>query len=229
MKDKQHSAATIIWGLALVGVGIGYLGNNFGWWSGFTLFFAGWWSLFLILPCLTYIIDHGPKSVPIIGLIIGCLLLLSAQAKSLNLGGLIIPFCLIAVGIVIILRNSLFKYRRIVNAQTGESVSIPVYNCIFNSRTIVSKGERFDGASVTTVFGGLSLDISNTLIENDVIIDVTTIFAGAYIKLPSNVNVKVTASPALGTITNHLTERNLPGAPTVFITGTCVFAGTDVR
>lgn len=226
---KKRSCASIVLGAGLVLLGIGYIGNIFGWWSGFTLFFPGWWTLFIILPCFIFIVDRGPQTASVIGLIIGIVLLMSRAVASARLSALIVPIILVAVGIVMILRNSMFKYRRIINEKTGSSTYIPVYNAFLNSRTVTLNGDHFEGASVTTMFGGVLLDISNTVIDGDVLIDVTTIFASASLKLPSNVNVSVSNTPILGSVDNHAADRKLAGAPTVYISGSSIFAGLDIR
>lgn len=48
----------VIWGILLIAIGLGYLGQVMGYWY-FTLFFPGWWTMLLILPALYTMIDHG--------------------------------------------------------------------------------------------------------------------------------------------------------------------------
>lgn len=55
MKNKIRRVLT---GLVFIGIGIGYIGTQFKWWD-FTIFFPGWWSLFLILPAVYSMFDYG--------------------------------------------------------------------------------------------------------------------------------------------------------------------------
>lgn len=54
----MHSWKRIAAGIMFLGIGIGYLGTQLKWWD-FTIFFPGWWSLFLILPGLASIWEYG--------------------------------------------------------------------------------------------------------------------------------------------------------------------------
>ncbi len=44
----------------------------------FALFFKGWWTLIIIIPCVVSIIRRGAGSGRIIGLVIGVILLLGS-------------------------------------------------------------------------------------------------------------------------------------------------------
>ena len=45
-------------GLLFIGLGIGYLGEQMNWWQ-FSIFFPGWWTLFLIVPGILSILEYG--------------------------------------------------------------------------------------------------------------------------------------------------------------------------
>ena len=42
---------SMFWGILLIVVGILFLGRNMNWWD-FSIFFDGWWTLFLIVPSI---------------------------------------------------------------------------------------------------------------------------------------------------------------------------------
>jgi len=65
--------ATVLWGIIFITVGIFYAGDIFNLWD-FKLFFHGWWTLFIIIPCLINIVENGfgtgnvkTSSIPIFG------------------------------------------------------------------------------------------------------------------------------------------------------------------
>lgn len=48
----------IICGLLLITIGLAYLGAQIGYWN-FTLFFPGWWTMFLIIPAIYSMLEYG--------------------------------------------------------------------------------------------------------------------------------------------------------------------------
>lgn len=217
----------LIIGLVFIGVGIGYMGNYIGWWSGFDIFFPGWWTLFIIVPCLIFIVNSGFNLPSLIGLVIGVFLLITQQEQLKHLWSLVMPVTLIVIGLYIIFKSKLFKYRRVVKAEDGGAFYIPIYNCYFNGREIKFGRFELHGAEVTTLLGNLVLDLSEAIITKDVVIDVTNVFAGAKIILPPYVKMAPSASRLLGRIIDRTTPD--PAAVhTVYINANCIFAGTEV-
>ena len=73
--------------------------------------------------------------------------------------------------------------------------------------------------------------MKNAVIRKNVTIDVKAVFGGIDILMPSNVRVVVDVTPILGGVENG--TRTPLGAdestPTVFIKGTCLFGGLEVK
>ena len=65
----------ILWGAALILVGGIFALNAFGI-TDITVFFDGWWTLFIIVPCFIGIFSEREKTGNIIGFLIGVFLLL---------------------------------------------------------------------------------------------------------------------------------------------------------
>lgn len=55
MKKKLTN---ILWGLFFIIIGVGFAGNALGIWD-FNLFFPGWWTLLIIIPCFISMIQSG--------------------------------------------------------------------------------------------------------------------------------------------------------------------------
>ena len=68
----------ILWGIALIAIGGIFALNAFGV-TDIEVFFDGWWTLFIIVPCLVGIFSEREKTGNIIGLLIGVFLLLCCQ------------------------------------------------------------------------------------------------------------------------------------------------------
>ena len=73
---KQFKA--IIWGLAIIALGVIFGGNALGLFS-FDIFFEGWWTLFIIVPSAISLITDKEKISSLVFLAAGIILLLAAQ------------------------------------------------------------------------------------------------------------------------------------------------------
>ncbi|MGL4335307.1 MAG: LiaF transmembrane domain-containing protein [Turicibacter sp.] len=99
----KQDVGKVLWGLALVVAGIIIGGNALGYWD-FSVFFDGWWTLFIIVPCLYSMYDSGIHTGNVIGLSLGCLFL-SAALNIISKGlvsQLVFPIILVIIGIKII-------------------------------------------------------------------------------------------------------------------------------
>ena len=66
----------VLWGLGFIIVGILVLINALGI-IAINVFFKGWWTLFIIVPCFVNIFKDNDKTASIIGTVFGILLLLA--------------------------------------------------------------------------------------------------------------------------------------------------------
>ncbi len=75
---KKGSAGTV-WGMLMIVGGILLAGRILHWFE-FELFFAGWWTLFLIIPsAVNFMTGQKDRSKSLKGLIVGVMLLMAAQ------------------------------------------------------------------------------------------------------------------------------------------------------
>ena len=93
----------ILWGIALIAVGSIFALKAFGV-TNVEIFFDGWWTLFIIVPCLVGIFSEREKTGNIIGLLIGVFLLLCCQnVLSFDMfWKLAIPAIIVIVGLKMI-------------------------------------------------------------------------------------------------------------------------------
>ena len=93
----------ILWGLVLILIGLVFGGNALGI-TDINIFFAGWWTLFIIVPCFIGLFKENEKTGNIIGLLIGIALLLACQdiIDFDIIAKLWFPAILICIGISII-------------------------------------------------------------------------------------------------------------------------------
>ena len=79
------------------------------------------------------------------------------------------------------------------------------------------------------MFGGIKCDLRNAVFESDTVINACSIFGGMDILLPENVNVKVNSNSLFGGIDNKKHQNSKDNQYTVYLNGTCIFGGVDVK
>lgn len=228
----RNKLGTVLWGLALIAVGIGLAGNVFGIWN-FELFFDGWWTLFIIVPCVISMIQTGFNTGNVAGVLVGLVLLLSCQGvvDGDKMWKLIVPVILIVLGVKIIFKRPKQPaaipegYSKMANGKNKRR-----YSAVFSEgRYMVDSAEEFDGCSINAVFGGYTLDLRGARITRDVLIEINALFGGVNIMLPMNVKAEVTSNPILGGVNNKFIDNAESNAPTVYIRAEAVCGGAEIR
>ena len=212
--------------LILLGVVIGI--NSLGI-AKIDIFFEGWWTLFIIIPCFIGLIKDEDKKGSIIGLIIGVLLLLSAR-NILDFAivlKLIIPIILVIIGVSFIFKDTFNKkvndeIKKLNNKNEEEL-------CATFSSQNVKVDDEFNGINLTCVFGGIKYDLRDAKIKKDTLIKACSIFGGIDILVPENVKVKVKSSSIFGGVDNKSKNSAKDDSCTIYIDATCVFGGVDIK
>ena len=100
----MKKVSSILWGIVLVAVGLIFALNAFNV-TDIDLFFDGWWTLFIIVPCTVGLFTEREKSGNIFGIVIGVLLLLACQdiLDFSMVWKLMIPVVIVFVGLKLVL------------------------------------------------------------------------------------------------------------------------------
>lgn len=230
----RNKIGNVLWGLFFIFLGLG-LAGRFLWGWNFTLFFNGWWTLFIIIPCIISIIESGIRVPNLFGTILGILLFLSCQdgIGYIFSWKLIWPLMLIAVGICIIISPFTGKHR--YNKTYDNTTNKTTYS--FQKKMNVCFGERrfssaadFDGCELSCSFGSMTVDLINAKITQDCTIECHNSFGQTVILVPSDVNVQIYIEPVLGSVDNRVRNNiNTPELPTLLIQGDCSFGQILVK
>ena len=217
-----------LWGLIFIVLGIGIVGDMAGAWE-MNLLFAGWWTLFLIIPAILGMIGNGIRVGNSICLILG-LALLACSRGYLPwevLHQMVGPTVLIIIGGVMVFRN-------LFHLNIGR-VKVPNEKRLNELVVFSGKTQRintdFYGMDGEAIFGGLTIDLRNAKIEENISIDALAVFGGVEIFLPANVMVKLSDVSLFGGCTNHKESwpGNTPVGPTVYVNATALFGGVEVK
>ncbi|MBE6632609.1 MAG: hypothetical protein E7623_07950 [Ruminococcaceae bacterium] len=221
--------SSVLWGIVLVAIGVVFALNAFGI-TNIDVFFDGWWTLFIIVPCAIRLFTERDKMGNISGIVIGVLLLLCCQdILSFSMfWKIIVPAAIIIAGITMVFTGILGnKGNTMVKKLKEEGKEIKFSCAVFSGCDINYDNQLFEGAELTAVFGGVECNLKNAIIEKDCAIRVSAVFGGVDIIVPDNVNVKVNSISIFGGASNKTSVHK--DAPTIYVSGACIFGGVDIK
>ncbi|MGN0154434.1 MAG: LiaF transmembrane domain-containing protein [Lachnospiraceae bacterium] len=226
----MKKSKNIIWGVILVAIGL-IAGCNVLGIADINIFFDGWWTLFIIIPCFVGLITDDDKTGNLIGLIIGAgLLLICQDILSFELvWKMLLPIILVIIGLSMIFKDTIGgKVAKEIKKLNKENGKKNEYCAVFSGEKVNFDGQQFEGAEINAIFGGVKLDLRNADITSDVVISACAVFGGVDIFVPENVDVKVKSTSIFGG-TSDKTKHENGDAPVVYVDATCIFGGVDVK
>lgn len=220
----------ILWGIVLVAAGVLFALNALGV-TDYDVFFDGWWTLFIIIPCTVGLFTENDKWGNILGIAIGVFLLLWRQdVLEIDLiWKLFLPVFVIVLGLKLIFGGKAKKKEEKKPESAPTNGSDKSNFTIFSGSELKYNGEFFDGAEFVAVFGGIDADLRGAIIEKDCTVTATAIFGGVDIIAPEGVNIKVDSFSIFGGTDNKVDRAHIDGAPTVYIKATNIFGGVEVK
>lgn len=217
--------SNVLWGILFIAVGIGIIGHMAGAWE-FNLLFAGWWTLFLIVPAVLGMVERGIRIGNTIGLVLGVALLACCRGwlPWEVLSRMLVPTVMVLIGGVMVFKN-LFHLNlgrvKVPNEKRMEEL------VVFSGKNLVVQNE-FYGIDGEAIFSGLTIDLRGAQITENISIDALAVFGGVDILLPANVSVKLSDLSLFGGCSNSRTYNPVDG-PTVYVNATALFGGVEVK
>lgn len=221
----------ILWGILLIIIGLIIGGNSLGI-TNINIFFNGWWTVFIIVPSFIGLLKDEDKTGSLIGLLIGIALLLGCQ-NILNfdlIWKLAFPAILVIIGLSIIFKDTLgSKVNEEIKKLNQNRNNVNKCCATFSGQNIKIENEKFTGADLTAVFGGVKYDLRNAIIESDVVINASSTFGGIEIYVPANVIVKTKSTAIFGGVENKANTQTNENSHTIYVNGTALFGGVEVK
>lgn len=223
----------IIWGIAIVALGVIFGGNALGIFN-INVFFEGWWTLFIIIPSAVSLITEKEKVSSLIFLAAGVILLLAAQnVFSFEVAWkVILAIALVAVGLGIIFKgifrgkNDKEVEKKVKDLEDGKTMDSQM--AVFSGTDRVYKDEVFSGANLLAVFGGVDLDLRDAKFTKDTVIKAFCLFGGVDIRVPENVQIKVKSGFIFGGVSDDRKSTSVKGKYTIYIDAAGGFGGVSV-
>ena len=230
----MKQAKPIIWGIAIIALGVIFGGNAIGLFN-FNVFFDGWWTLFIIVPSVISLIFEKEKLSSLGFLAAGIILLLAAQdVFSYDVAWkAILAVALIIVGLTIIVKS-------IFHSSNGKEVEEKIKHlesdkamdsqmAIFSGSDRVYNNEAFTGSNLVAVFGGVDLDLRNASFNKDTVIKAFCLFGGIDIKVPKDVQVQIRSGFIFGGISDDRKDKSSKGKYTIYVDAAGGFGGISIN
>lgn len=221
----------IMWGLILIIIGV-ILGGNALDIFNINLFFDGWWTLFIIVPTFIGLVTEKDKTGNIIGLIIGLFLLLACRElfDFKLIWKLIFPLIFVIIGLSLIFKNNINKEVSEKIKKLNENLSSnDGYTATFSGQNLNFDGEEFKGSNLNAIFGGIKLDLRKAIINEDIVINASSIFGGIDIYIPDNCKVKIKSNSIFGGVSNNKKCNVDDNSYTIYINASCMFGGVEIK
>jgi predicted membrane protein len=96
-------------------------------------------------------------------------------------------------------------------------------------KNVISK--NFKGGDITNIMGGSEIDLTQADINGTVTIDLTQVFGGTKLIVPSNWQVKAQMAAIFGGVEDKRSAQNaiLDPGKTLILDGTSIFGGIEIR
>jgi len=141
------------------------------------------------------------------------------------------PVIVIIIGIYLIGKASTRKQQYDEYIQGGSTSDDYLQaTTIFSGSNKVVLSKNFKGGSITTMFGGTELNFLQADINGEAVLDITTLFGGVEIAVPSSWDVKLDVNTMFGGVEDKraIGIAPIPGKRLI-IKGSCTFGGVDLK
>ena len=227
----MKQARPIVWGIAIVALGVIFGGNAIGLFN-FDVFFDGWWTLFIIVPSAVSLITEKERLQSLAFLGAGIIMLLATQHvfewdvawKA------ILALFLILIGLSIIFR-SIFHSKNDKEVEKkvkdADDKTMDAQTAVFSGSERVYNDEVFSGSNMVAIFGGAELDLRKAKFTKDTVIKAFALFGGVEIKVPEDVNIKSKSGFIFGGISDDRKGES-KGKYTIYIDAAGGFGGITI-
>lgn len=225
----MNKISNLLWGFVFIVVGV-IFGLNILDITNIDIFFDGWWTLFIIIPCFIGLFKDEDRSSNLIGLIIGiCLLLGCMDIVEFSLiWKLMVPAILVMIGLSLIFKDALNSKVKKEIKKLNKTDSKEYCAC-FSGQTIDFNEEEFKGCSMSAIFGGIKCDLKNAIVKEDVVINATSVFGSITIYVPNDVNVKINSTSIFGGVSDERKDKSKDNEHTIYINATSTFGGIEIK
>jgi predicted membrane protein len=240
-RHSRHRNARILGGILIITYGILFLMNRV---SGNIPHWILSWEMILIAIGVVSLIKHNFRHfISYVILAVGTVFLINEFYPGTIDSGLILPVFIITLGLVMLAKTTgIFKSRRRdegpFNSLLSEGNSSSSPNDFLESSTFFGgatkniTSKNFQGADVTSIFGGTELNFTKADMQHPVTINTTTLFGGLELIVPSDWHVQSELTTIFGGLEDNrgiMSDTSVDERKILILKGTCVFGGVEIK
>lgn len=247
---RNHATGGIIIGLALIFAGIILIFSNAGWIPyAVRRILLSWQMLFIVLGVVSFARKQTLQGVILlfIGVVfmlprIGALNILPGFEwfTHLNWGNLW-PLFLVGIGILIFSKSRQREFPPIHHRHyprhhfsgknTPNESGYVNYSMVFSGSEHVFMEPVFRGGAIESVFGGMTLDLRRTHLQEGVsYLKISSVFGGTTLLIPADWNVEIRTDAVLGAFKDNRPVINYSeNNARLIIEAECVFGGGEIK
>lgn len=227
-KVKSKVFAAIVGLLFLAGAGVLAANMIFG--LEINVFFDGWWTLFIIIPSFLGLFTRGTRIASVGGLLIGAGLLARAQgyiSPEVSFWQMLVVSLLVVVGLSII--AGIFGIKTHGKIKVKGSTEGSDIDAVFGEKNIDYSGTVFTGAEVNGVFGTVTLDLREAIIEKDCKIEVSSVFGEVVILTNPSCRFVTNGGAQVFGVVEDTSNTNGESPVVVTVDATSVFGSVKIQ
>jgi len=225
-----------VFGLLVIAAGFIWLGSNMGYVDDTTLHIIFSWPMLLVAIGLTNLAERDSRFTGIVLILVGSFFLAPRLISTpYNFIGIYWPVLIIILGIMIFfsaLTRRFWGHHRFHRySEVTTNGDLDEMNIFGGSKKKIND-KNFSGGRITNIFGGAEIDLTKAdLVPGKSVLEVTCIFGGISLVVPSDWSVQVSVVSILGgfhdkrsTINNHENPDKV-----LIIKGAAVFGGGEIK
>jgi len=188
-----------------------------------------WWPVLLIAAGVLTLTERPPSLVrgTLLTAAGGLLLLFTTDVLEGNAWDYLWPALLIGVGLLIAVR-----WRGQTVAAGAREEDVVRATAIFGGPELSCTSQRFQGAWLTAIFAGITLDLRDAVpAPEGATVNVTTAFGGVDVLVPHGWRISVRSTPIFGGFDDKTDHSTAPAedAPVLDIDAVTLFGGVDIK
>lgn len=226
----------VTWGIILILVGLVLLLDQMNILEFGDLISTYWPSILILMGIFGLISRDSSKLSNLVVLGIGLFFQLRNLGYiNISIWQILWPSILIIIGLSIIFKKDTRKHKSEVDPEKWEKENIVNedivdYFTIFSGIENTNYSKNFKGGKLTAIFAGIELDLRDAEIdEKTAVLNITAIFGGVDIIVPSHWNVEVKSTPIFGGVEKHTKYNKDEDTPTLKIDGIAIFGGIEIK
>lgn len=216
----RNKIARVLWGILLILLGILIMGNTMGWFF-YIPNFKGWLWIVILMPCLLSILNHGFRLINTVLAVLSVLSFL--EENQLITSGMTrktwIPFSLMLVGFSMIFRNLFTSASEHYN---GDKNVVSMFSSVQESFD-----GTFDGCEINAIFGTANVDLTSLSSDQKTVIEATSVFGSAHIRVPKGTKVIVHKNCIFGSGPDG--RKGSTDGPVLYLNVFCMFGGVSIH